>query len=215
MSERGILREKQYTYKPTTGQTIVPAVTLDEFKAYAKITNAAEDAVLQSILDSALEFGQAFTKRVFTTTEFKTYRDEFISRSNVIELRKSPVQSISTNGFQYYNESDVLVDVDTSTYIIPDEEDFGIIALKNNSDWPDDLSDDRPYQSVVIIFKAGYGDAATDVPAGLKTAVKQHALFVAENRGDCADCSCDLSNLPSEAKIEYNFFKIKELRLGF
>ncbi len=213
MNSRSLPREKAYSYELVDGQTIVAAVTLDEFKAYAKITYTADDVSLQAILDSALEFGQRYTKRVFTTTEFKTYRDEFFSKT--IELRRSPFQSISANGFQYYNESNVLVDVGSSIYMTTKEKDFSSIALLNNSDWPNDVSEDRPFQNVEITFKAGYGDSANDVPKGLKLAVMQHALKVASNRGDCSDCKCDKTNLPPEAKTQYDSFKIKELRLGF
>lgn len=209
-----ILREKAYTYEVVTPAT-TPAVTLTELKEYSKIFIDVEDTTLQIILDSALEFGQAYTRRVFTTTEFKTFRDEFITRSNFIELRKSKFIAISTNGFRYFNESNVLVDVDSSIFMTTNQSDYSKIALLNNEDWPSDLSEDRPFQNVEITFTAGFGTSADDVPDGLKIAVMQHALDMIKNRGDCSDCTCNITNLPAAAKTLYDKFKIMELRLGF
>ena len=133
-----ILREKAYKYKVTT-PALAPAVTLTEFKAYAKITNAAEDTTLQIILDAAISFGEMYTRRTFVTTEYKTYRDAFISKSNYIELRKSPFIAISASGFKYYNESESLVEVSSASYMTTDDESYSKIALFDSSDWPSDV----------------------------------------------------------------------------
>jgi uncharacterized phiE125 gp8 family phage protein len=210
-SATNILREKAFFYKVETPPANAP-VTLDDFKAYAKITNDAENDTLQLILDSAISFGQAYTRRTFITTEFKTFRDEFIDRARFIELRKSPFQSLTS--FKYYNESETLVDVDSSTYMTTQDEFYSKIALLDGSEYPNDVSNVRPFQVIEIIFKAGYGDTSADVPEGIRTAIMAHALNVARNRGDCGD-SCNESNLPSAAKGLYQQFKIPELRLGF
>ena len=212
MSE--FLREKAFTYKVET-PALAPAVLLADFKKYAKIVSAAEDTTLQTILTSAIQFGESYTGRTFVETEFKTYRDEFIGRSNYIELLKSPFQAISANGFQYYDESETLVDVNAATYMLTDEDVYSRIALFDGDDWPSDVSTKRPYQSIVITFKAGYGVDDTFVPDELKNAIMAHALNAVRNRGDCDKCTCDAVNLPPVAKTLYQPFRILDIRLGF
>lgn len=209
-----IPREKAYSYEIVT-PALAPAVTLAEFKAYAKITNTAQDTTLQIILDSAIAFGESYTRRVFVTTEFKTFRDEFLFRSNTIELRKSRFIAISTNGFQYFDKDNVLVDVDPTIFYTTEEQDYSKIVLLNDEDWPEDLTEDRPLQNVQITFTAGYGDTAATVPQELRIAIMAHALHVVKNRGDCAECKCEGDNLPPEARMIYKKFKIREIRVGF
>lgn len=205
-----ILREKAYSYEVVTA-ALAGAVSLADFKAYAKITSSSEDTTLQSILDSAISFGQSYTRRTFVTTEYKTYRDEFVAE--YIEVRKSPFQSISTNGFQYYNESNVLTNVPSTDYMTTASTLYSRIALNIDSAWPSDLSATRPYQLVEITFKAGYGDTSADVPDGIKNAIMAHALNVVKNRGDCSACGAD--NLPAVSKTLYSEFRIREIRLGY
>lgn len=209
-SATDILREKAYFYKVITPAD-EPPVDLDEFKAYAKINNAAEDSTLQLILDSAISFGQAYTRRTFVETEFKTFRDEFIDRSNYIELRKSPFVSLTS--FKYYNENESLVDVPAASYMIAEDQFFSKIVLLDGSEWPSDISNTRPMQAIEIVFKAGWPDAAS-VPSPIKNAILSHALNVARNRGDCGD-ACNASNMPGAAKSLYQEFRIPEIRLGF
>jgi len=209
MSE--ILREKAFAYVIQT-PPVNPAVTLADFKAYAKITNNAEEATLQLILNSAIAFCQVYTRRVLITTEFKTLRDEFIQRANYIELRKSPFQSLTS--FKYYNEANVLVDVDPETFMLTQETDYSKIAIFDGKAWPADVNSARPFQAIEIIFKSGYGDTTESVPAELKIGIMAHALNVARNRGDCAD-SCGAGNMPSTSSMIYNQFRIREIRLGF
>jgi len=213
MGSLGLLREKAFNYKVITPPTN-RAVTLDEFKAYAKISSTADDATIAIILDSAIAYGQQYTRRIFIDTEFETFRDEFICRSNYIELRRSPFDSLSTNGFQYRDQDDNWVDVDSSIYDIVEESDYSEITLFNDASWPD-IGDKRDYQNVRIRFTAGYGADSSFVPAEIKNAIMIHALFAYQNRGDCDKCNCDGSNLPSSAKTLYDMYRIIELRLGW
>jgi uncharacterized phiE125 gp8 family phage protein len=206
-----ILREKAFSYSVITPPAEM-AVTLDAFKAYAKITNTAEDATLTTILMSAILFGQSYTRRTFITTEFKTFRDEFLARSNYIELRKSPFQSLES--FKYYDESNTLVDVDSAIYMTTQESDYSKIALLDGQCWSSDVSTVRPYQSIEITFKAGYGDASDDVPDDIKNAIMAHALNAVRNRGDCGG-NCSAENLPPVSKTLYSMYRIRELRVGF
>ena len=100
-----------------------------------------------------------------------------------VVLPRWPLQSISS--VKTYdgdsNETTVTVaDVfDVDTQRLP-----GRIALQEGQTWPTAL---RPTNAIQIAYVAGYGDAATDVPAPLKRAVRQLAASLYSNRGDCSE----------------------------
>ncbi|MCJ8334558.1 MAG: hypothetical protein MJH10_09995 [Epibacterium sp.] len=77
---------------------------------------------------------------------------------------------------------------DVDTYQRP-----GRLALKSGQTWPVAT---RPTNGVEISYVAGYGDNASDVPKGLRRAVKQLAARLYQSRGD----GCDADDLMSGVK---------------
>ena len=198
-------------------------VTVAEFKAWAKITNTAEDALITLILQRVTEQAELYTKRDFINKTYVTYRDIFgdggenpsfagypamnyaMSLNTPISLRRSQLQSVTS--VKYYSDN-VLTTLSSAAYYIIRKQDFGMIQSVDGAAWP--LVDDRN-QAVEITFVAGYGATAASVPPSLRSALLAHANQVYANRGDCDvdspdSCSCSLA--PSAAKSAYNQFRI-------
>jgi uncharacterized phiE125 gp8 family phage protein len=100
-----------------------------------------------------------------------------------IALPRYPLQSIA--GVNVYDEDGNATAVtvasvfDVDTYSAP-----GRIALKRGATWPVAL---RAINAIEITYVAGYGDAASDVPATLRGAVKKMAGSLYAHRGDGCD----------------------------
>ncbi len=145
----------------------IEPVTLAETKAWLRLDQNAEDALINTLIESARIHSETITNRamitrtVQETTKIKT-------DSQIIELSIGPVQSI----VQLAN-----IDRDGSLQII-DSADY-VVDLAYNRIWVQGKS---PNPSFQVDYVAGYGDAITDVPAPLKNAILLQIAWLFENR---------------------------------
>lgn len=102
-----------------------------------------------------------------------------------ISLPRYPVGSVTS--MTVYDEdsnatSITVSDVfDVDTYQRPAR-----IRLKSGQTWPVAL---RPTNAIEIVYVAGYGSSASDVPVPLRRAVKLLAAYMFSHRGDDCDAS--------------------------
>lgn len=186
-------------------------VSVAEAKAWLRVNGSTDDAIIESLIESATDLAEAFTKRTLRVTEFKTYRDVFgdisdnalfhsfpaqnyFSSQNdmPITIRKCPL--VSVESIQYY--IDGVLTTFTDFYVVK-KPDFSRLAP--NTYWP---IVDRKMQAIQISFTAGYDE----VPSALKTAILNHVLYMYENRGDCG---CD-GKIPAVSQTVYNRYRIMD-----
>lgn len=201
--------DKAWPYIVTVAPVNKP-LTLTEVKTHLKITGSTEDTYLNFLISVVTEFGEKYTKLDFITRTYETFRDSF---SNSLEIRRSPVQSITTVA---YLKSDALTTVSTDVYFLPESDTFPHLALKESQSWPTD--EDLREQAVKITFKSGYGDDETDVPDKLREAMLQHLAAMYANRGDCNEgrVGGSLSAgaqkfLPVDAQLIYDLCRIRSI----
>lgn len=102
-----------------------------------------------------------------------------------LDLPRFPLQAVDS--VTVYDESSTSASVtiadtfDVDTYRKP-----GRLTLKRGATWPVAL---RANNAIEIVYTAGYGDAASDVPAALRSAVKRMAAWLYTNRGDCQEAA--------------------------
>ncbi len=192
-----------FNYKLIDAVDALP-LTVAEVKLYLRVSNTADDALIEELIETASLCCESYTRRVLITKTFRTYRDCWLRP--YIELRKSPLQSIES--VKYYDTENVLQTLDASNYYTTDEPDYYSKILYTQDATLPSLY--KRLQAIEIEFKAGYGDTADDIPADLKLAMKQHIAMMYENRGDCADATCS-NMLPATAKNIYNKYKIQEI----
>ncbi len=204
-TQEGRKYKKAFTYNVSTAPAAKP-LTLTEVKTHLKIAIAdtSQDDYLNLLIDMATAFGEKYTKRTFINTGFTTFRDDF---NDPLVLRRSQVSAIASIK---YLVAGVLTTLATSVYGFTDVNGFSEIFLQVDQEFPTDI--DSVPQAVEIIFTAGYGAAATDVPADVKFAMLNHIAFLYSNRGDCAaDCSGS-DGVPSTVKSLYD--KIRIVNIG-
>lgn len=166
----------QYGLKVNTGPSVEP-VSLDEAKDHLRVDHSEEDSLISSLITAARKNAEVYMQRALITQEMTLTMDQFPEghvllpelfvytyMSSVIYLPRSPVQSvdelryIDTEG----NEQTEQFRADTVTEPARVTAEYGEI-------WPPT----RPITNAVEVdFTAGYGDAAEDVPEGIKAAIK-------------------------------------------
>lgn len=102
-----------------------------------------------------------------------------------LHVPRYPLQSV-TSVTVYDEDSNSTAVTVASTFDIDTAQRPGRITLKAGATWPIAT---RANNAIEVVYVAGYGDAASDVPAPLVRAVKQMAAYLYAHRGD--DCTID------------------------
>lgn len=196
-------------------ETITPAaelpITLVEAKAYLRVTNTAEDNLINGLISACTGLIEKYTGRTLITTTFRgNYSALAVLKTEswpILDLSRSPVQSITS--------VEQLVDgswtaFGASDWEIKELSGYSRLLVDQTATSIPTYDTIEPYKYRTQ-FVAGYG-AAADVPEELKTAIKLAINFFYTNRGDCGDCGLDGEPaLPGEAKIVANPFRIRRL----
>jgi uncharacterized phiE125 gp8 family phage protein len=203
---------RSYTYKVTAPPAVL-AVSLADVKLWLNITGTASDSLLTLMIESATEYAEEATGRWFITRTAETYRELFPSYFNhegyyrdlpAIEIRRSPLQTVDS--ITYLDDS-VETTVTSADYYNTLESDFShIVATERGSGFPS--LDEARMQNITVTFKAGYGDASSDVPAWARTAIASHVMAMWANRGDCVCGDGGGEFLPAQARSTYRQHKI-------
>lgn len=153
----------------------VEPITLNEAKNHLRVDTANDDTLITALITTARQLAERETKRAFITQTWEMYLD---SATAEIEIPKSPLQSITS--IKVISEAGVSSEVSNTWYVVDVSENLpGRVKLKSGYTWPSH----RNFASFIIEFKAGYGDAATNIPEPLRQAILQLIGFLYDNRG--------------------------------
>lgn len=200
---------KNYTYTVTSAPSS-PLMDLSLIKEHLRLdpSDTSQDSYLTLLGDSAFRYAEHFTKRVFLTTTFETFRDSF--HWDCFVLRRSPLQSVDKIE---YLDSGSFTELNTDRYYNTSETDYSKILRVPGKTWPTInfwYLEDK-LQSIKITFKAGYGDNFTDIPEELRVAMLQHVAALYELRGDCGLSGTNEQALPMQARMLYGSYRIKDV----
>ena len=137
-----------------------------------------EDALLDRLIATARIITEQETGRALITQTKTLYLDGWPG-GNEIRIPYPPLQS-ATVTYRLEDDDDydnTLSTVDTDIVSEP-----GRLILQPDETWPSGtLYPDKP---IKIEFNCGYGDASTDVPEGIKSAILLRISDLYENRGE-------------------------------
>jgi hypothetical protein len=178
-------------------------VSLADMKDYLSVDGTDEDAIITAMIKAATIKAQNFTGKSFITQTLKKTMDYFSSNSqpmyqggcgqsdgNVylpgtqsqepVDLPNGPLQSVtSLTTYALDNTSTVFT---ASNYFVDTAGQR--VCLNSGQVWPDSL---RECAAVEIVYIAGYGDNASDVPEDIAEAIKQIVAVMYEERTtECA-----------------------------
>jgi len=188
-----------------TEQPAVEPVTLDELKAWLRITDTSQDSLLSSLITSARIIAENYTGRKFIDQELTMYCDAVTScnmawwsgtregsqasyfGNRYIELDWLPVSAITS--WSYFDDSNDESVYSSSNYFLDNSSNdiYSRIVLNIGACYP---ANTRAVNAYKIVYRAGYGDEAADVPQNIKDAILRIASWMYANNGDCSDGSC-------------------------
>jgi len=136
-------------------------VTLAEAKTHLRVTAADEDTLIDSLIPTARQWAEDFTRRALITQTWDYTLDAF---ADEIEIPLPPLQSITS--VKYLDTDGVEQTLATTEYTVDTAATRGLVRLAYGKSWPS-VRDQA--NAVTIRFVAGYGNAPA-VPAPIKAA---------------------------------------------
>jgi len=169
----------------SSGPAVEP-VSVAQAKRQLWVEHNTDNTYIEGLVTAARQLVEARTRRQLITATWKLYLDGWPSRGpttatkdeGAIYLPKPPVQSVSN--IKYYDTSGTEQTLSTSYYTTDFVSNPPRIVEAYGYTWPSLY--DR-INAVTVTYVAGYGDAATDVPAALRHAIKLLVYDWYENRG--------------------------------
>lgn len=145
----------------------VEPVSLEQARLHARVDEHDDDSWITSRITSAREYVELVTRRQLITATRKLILDSFPSSGKVIRVPFPPLQSVSS--ITYYDTDGVLQTWASAEYRVDSDSEPGRISEAYNYSYP---STRDMTGAVTITYKAGYGDAASDVPGELRDAIQ-------------------------------------------
>lgn len=180
----------------------------------------ADDTLIDGLVTAARVWVERYIQRKLITQTIRQTLDDWPNASQTrdlpregrisdaisgdaayVELLASPVQSITS--VTTYNDSDTATTWSSSNYRLSASGDRARIVPVGSASWP---TATRNSDGVEIVYQAGYGDAASDVPEAIVTAVKFLVAHWYENRGDM-----EATKAPEMVKMLLASYRIREL----
>lgn len=180
-----------------------PLLTTAEAKAHLRVDFADDDTLIDAYVKAATDLVDAEwgeLGRALVTQRWKLTMPFFPAGGEIV-LPIPPVQQVTH--FQYYDTTQTLQDLDVNAYrLIVNDEDAHIYLVSGYS-WP--ALYDRA-DAVQIQYDAGYGDAASDVPEGVRLAVRLMVGHWYENRAAVTERS--MSEMPLGIRAILNKYRV-------
>lgn len=161
----------------TTPPALEP-VTTTELKDYLRISDTSQDTLLAQLITAARDAVEKRTRRaLIEQTVTATFRDWPDDEDDALILPVGNAGAVAS--VKYYDESNSQQTVNASLYFLVSATQPGRVYFKDAFTFP--AVYDRE-DAVEIVFTAGYGDEAADVPQLLKIAVMALASYWFEQR---------------------------------
>lgn len=152
-----------------TGPTL-GVVNLAEIKIHLRVDHDDDDLIIQDLIDSAIADYDGFSGVLNRCLVNQTWAEKLDYLSPIrIPLTLFPVSSITS--ITYYDTNNALQTLSASVYRLQKRNATAYLELVDGQTWPSVYDRD---DAVTITYVAGYGAAATDVPADIRAAIKLH-----------------------------------------
>lgn len=153
-------------------------ITLGEAKAWLRVEDEGEDALILSLITAARQHVESFTRRALATTGFTLKLDAFPcgNSSREILLPRPPLASVAS--ITYLDLAGTVQTLNPAWYVSDGYAQPGRVFLRDAYDWPDT---EAVPNAVTIVYTAGYG-APTAIPSGLRVALRYLVAHFYENR---------------------------------
>ena len=160
-------------YKITDGPDVEP-ITLDEAKLNMKVYCDADDDLITALIVAARRSCEDYENRAYITQTITLKRETLPSQ---IILPRPNLQSVTS--IVYIDDGGDLQTLDSGLYDVDVYREPGQVVRAYGENYPSVRGD---VNSVTIVYVAGYGDEATDVPQDTVQAIHLMIAHLYENR---------------------------------
>lgn len=150
-----------------TGPATTP-VSLSEAKAHCRVDTSDDDAVITQLISAATSHLDGYTGTLGRCLITQTWRFDCsgFPGGDRINLPLSPMQSVAS--VTYKDGNGDTQTLSTGAYHVSEDASGSYVLLDDTASWP--TTDEQPDAvSVTAVF--GYGDASTDIPDAIKSAL--------------------------------------------
>jgi len=186
---------------PATGP-----ITLAQVKAQSNIDFADQDAGIELMIDAAIALLDGHTGTLRRALIEQTWQQDFAAFP-VCELRLPLGDLISVSSVTYYDNNNAQQTLATSVYAAFSNPQGPFLKLKPEQSWPSSYSRD---DAVRVTWKAGFGDAADDVPADIRQAMLMLVGHWFENREAVV-----IGEIPATLQLAFDALTRRHSRVGF
>lgn len=185
-------------------QPAVEPVSISELKAHLAITDSGDDDILFDLIGEAREQIEQSSGLALISQQWRLTIDQWpagkqewwdgvreghismLYGPNSASWLKLPVYPlISVNSVTVFDEASNSSAVTVAdVFDIDTQQTPGRMGLKFGATWPIAL---RPTNAIQVVYTAGYGTGASDVPRTLRRAVRALAGYLYAHRGDGCD----------------------------
>lgn len=163
-----------WSRQPVVTVVTPPAVeplSVAEAKVYLRVDTTADDGLIGVLIAAARQWVETFTRRALITQTLDQAFASFMGLDNPLYLARAPLQSVTS--ITYLDQVGDTQTLDPSNYrvraVSGPTAGRGWIELTSTTTLPRVYP--RAEAPVTVRTVSGYGNAATDVPAGLKAAI--------------------------------------------
>lgn len=152
-----------------TAPPTVEPLSLEEAKAHLRVDGGDEDDLITALIVAARQHAESFTGRRFITQAVTWKLDGFDDCALARVACAFPLLSVTS--IAYVDTAGASQTLSGSVYEtdLGGDDTPGRIRLKEGQSWPDTAD---VLNAVTVILSAGYGPAATNVPAAIRHAMK-------------------------------------------
>lgn len=161
-----------------TAPTVEP-LTVAEAKKHLNIMTFDDDSYITTLITAARMNTEKVLHRALITQTWNMYFDKFES---IFSLANPPLQSVTS--IKYIDTSGAEQTLSTDVYTVDIDSEPGQVYRSYDESWPDIQAVEK---AVDIEYVAGYGDAATDVPAPIKHGMLMLISHMYEHRESVND----------------------------
>lgn len=178
-----------------TNEIITTALAKD----WLRVTSSTDDTLITKLVTTARASAEAWLDRAFLTQSWEYWVDEhdILLRDDVIELPRPVLQTITS--IDSFADDNTSTTFSSSNYYTDTASKPGRVALVSGNDWPSGL---RNIASIRIIYKAGWGDAISNVETQYQewivSGVMETVAALYENRGDAIERDVGLTKRSME-----------------
>ena len=153
----------EYSLTRSVEPTVEP-VSLAEAKRHANVVASDDDLLIAALIQAAREQVESDTSRALVNQTWRLKLHDWFA--DLIELPRPPLQSVTS--IKYLDADDVEQTLPVAYYKVDADRTPGVIWKAPDYTWPTVSAQPN---AVTITYVAGYGAAATAVPARARQAI--------------------------------------------